>query len=279
MFAKILIAFYSRNGSTEALAKAIAEGARAQGAEVRLRRVREIVDREIMTHAPGWIENAERMNAAYDAPTEVDAEWADAIIFGTPTRFGNVSSELKAWVDTLGGLWFQGKLVGKAGSCFTSTSTQHGGNESTSLTMYNFMAHLGLIIVPLGYGDPAMFAAGTPYGASSVSGQNAAPPTAEDLEVARYQGRRVTQVAAALAAAHETATKCRDLRNANHGNCIIRAAPCHCRDCACPGERRLLHADTGDAPGQEDSQSGRCLGISFLLCRRHRLAGNGDDLF
>jgi NAD(P)H dehydrogenase (quinone) len=203
----ILIAFYSRNGSTEALAKAIAEGAEAQGAEVRLRRAREIVSRDVMSHAPGWAENADRMNAAYEAPTEADAEWADAIIFGTPTRFGNVSSELKAYVDSLGGLWFQGKLNGKAGSTFSSTSSQHGGNESTNLSMYNFMAHLGLIIVPLGYGDPAMFAAGTPYGATSISGQNGAPPTDLDLEVARYQGRRVAHVAAALKAAGETATK------------------------------------------------------------------------
>lgn len=205
--ARLLIAFYSRNGSTEALAKAIAEGAQAEGAEVRLRRVRELVSRDVMTKAPGWAESADAMNARYEAPTEADAEWADGIIFGSPTRFGNVSSELKAWVDSLGGLWFQGKLVGKAGSVFTSTSTLHGGNESTLITAYNFMAHLGLIIVPLGYADPAMFAGGTPYGASSVSGQNNQPPTDTDLEVARFQGRRVAQVARALKRAGETVTK------------------------------------------------------------------------
>jgi NAD(P)H dehydrogenase (quinone) len=203
----LLIAFYSRNGSTEALAKAVAEGAQAQGAEVRMRRAREIVGPEIMAKAPGWRENAERMNKLYEAPTEADAEWADAIIFGSPTRFGNVSSELKAYVDGLGGLWFQGKLVGKAGSAFTSTSSVHGGNESTILTTHNFMAHLGFIIVALGYGDPAVFEAGTPYGASSVSGQNNTPPTPKDLEVARYQGRRVAHVATALKAAGETKTK------------------------------------------------------------------------
>lgn len=204
---KILIPFYSRNGSTEALAKAIAEGAKAEGAEVTLRRVREIVSRDVMAHAPGWAENADRMNAQYEAPTEADAEAADAIIFGTPTRFGNVSSELKAYIDSLGGLWFQGKLNGKAGSVFTSTSSQHGGNESTSISLYNPMAHLGLIIVPLGYADSALFKAGTPYGASSVSGQNNAPPTADDLEVATFQGKRVAQVAKALKAAGLTQTK------------------------------------------------------------------------
>jgi NAD(P)H dehydrogenase (quinone) len=203
----VLIAFYSRNGSTEALANAIAEGARSEGAEVRLRRAREIVGEQVMMKAPGWLENAKRMNQLYEAPTEADAEWADAMIFGTPTRFGNISSDLKAYVDSLGGLWFQGKLVGKAGSAFTSTSTRHGGNESTIITMYNFMAHLGLIIVPLGYADPGLFTAGTPYGASSVSGQNNAPPTSEDLHVARFQGKRVTHVARALKAAGETRTK------------------------------------------------------------------------
>ena len=197
----VLIAFYSRTGVTEALARGVAEGAQAEGAEVRLRRAREIVGRDVMAKAAGWAENADRMNAAYEAPSEADAEWADAVVFGTPTRFGAVSSELKAYIDSLGGLWFQGKLNGKAGSAFTSTSTLHGGNESTSISLYNPMAHLGFIIVPLGYADPSMFQAGTPYGASAVSGQNSTPPSADDLAVARYQGRRVTQVAKALKSA------------------------------------------------------------------------------
>jgi NAD(P)H dehydrogenase (quinone) len=203
----VLIAFYSRNGSTEALANAVAEGARAEGGEVRLRRARELVGPEVMSKAPGWAEGAARMNAVYEAPTEADAEWADAIVFGTPTRFGAVSAELKAYIDSLGGLWFQGKLNGKVGGAFTSTSSMHGGNESTLISLYNPMAHLGLIIVPLGYADPALFKAGTPYGASSVSGQANSPPTADDLDVARFQGRRVAQVAAALKAARVTATK------------------------------------------------------------------------
>ncbi len=204
---KVLIAFYSRTGSTEALANAIAEGARSEGAQVTLRRAREIVSHDVMQKADGWAEAADAMNARYEAPTEADAEHADAIVFGTATRFGNVSSELKAYMDSLGGLWFQGKLNGKAGSGFTSTSSAHGVNESTIISMYHPMAHLGMIIVPLGYADPAMFKAGTPYGASTVSGQDHQPPTAEDLEVARFQGRRVTQVARALKAAGETATK------------------------------------------------------------------------
>ena len=203
---KVLIAFYSRTGATEALANAIAEGARAEGATVTLRRAREIVSRDIMAHAPGWEESADAMNAKYEAPTEADAVAADAIVFGTPTRFGNVSSELKAYIDSLGGLWFQGKLNGKAGGAFTSTSTIHGGNETTITSLYTPLVHLGMIIVPLGYADPVLFRAGTPYGASSVSGQNNAPPTADDLEVARFQGKRIAQVAKALKAVGMTQT-------------------------------------------------------------------------
>jgi len=205
--ANVLIAFYSRNGVTEALAKAVAEGAEAAGATVRLRRAREIVGPEVMARAPGWTDSAARMNAAYEAPTEADAEWADAIIFGTPTRFGSVASELKAYIDGLGGLWFQGKLNGKAGAVFCSTSTTHGGNESTLISLYNPMAHLGLIIVPNGYVEPVMYGAGTPYGSSAVSGQTSIPPTEADVQVARIQGRRVATVAQALKDAGLTPTK------------------------------------------------------------------------
>ena len=198
MDVNVLIAFYSRTGSTEALAQSVADGANSTGATVRLRRARESVSAEIINSVPGWAEAAARMNASYEAPTEADAEWADAIIFGTPTRFGSISSELKAYIDSLGGLWFRGRLNGKAGSVFTSSATPHGGNESTLISMYHPLAHLGLIIVPLGYADPTLFRAGTPYGASSVSGHSNTLPTADDLEVARFQGRRVCAVAAAL---------------------------------------------------------------------------------
>ncbi len=198
MPAKVLIVFYSRNGSTEKMALAVAEGAKAAGAEVRLRRARDIVGPDVMAKAPGWIENAARLDATYQAPTVDDADWADAIIFGTPTRFGNVSAELKAYIDSLGGLWFQGKLNGKVGAAFTSTSTPHGGNESTVISLFNPLAHLGFIIVPTGYADPAVFKAGSPYGASHVSGQNSSPPTEDELTVARFQGKRVAEVAAKL---------------------------------------------------------------------------------
>jgi NAD(P)H dehydrogenase (quinone) len=201
MAVNLLIAFYSRGGVVEALALGIAEGARAAGAEVRLRRVPDIVSEETKAKVSGWKEHSERMLAAYGAPTADDAVWADAIVFGTPTRFGNVSAELKAYIDSLGGLWFQGALNGKAGGVFGASATVHGGNEATLLSLYHPLAHLGFIIVPTGYADPSLFKAGSPYGATSVSYNKDAPPTEDDFVVARFQGRRTTEVAAALKAA------------------------------------------------------------------------------
>jgi NAD(P)H dehydrogenase (quinone) len=196
---KILIPFYSRTGTIERLALAVGEGATVEGAEIRLRRAREFVTPEVMAQAPGWKEQAEAMNARHQAPTADDAVWADAIIFGSPTRFGAVAAELKAYIDSLGGLWAKGALGGKLGSAFAGSATPHGGNESTILSLYNPMAHLGLIIVPTGFADAAMFkGAGTPYGASVVSGNPPSGPSPEELEVARFQGRRVAQIAKKL---------------------------------------------------------------------------------
>ncbi len=200
--ANILVVFYSRDGSVEALAKAVSEGARAAGADVRLRRVPEIVSPAVMAKVPGWEDRSKKMIAEYGVPTHADVEWADGIIFGTPTRFGNASAELKAFIDGLGGLWFQGKLNGKAAGAFTSTGGPHGGNETTVVSLFMPMAHLGFIIVPNGYThEKVLQGHGTPYGSSSMSGQNSAPPTADELEVARHQGARIAQVAAALKSA------------------------------------------------------------------------------
>lgn len=197
----VLIVFYSRDGSTEKMANLIAEGAEAEGAEVRMRRARDIVGPDVMAKVPKWAENSARMDKQYGNPTAEDVEWADAIIFGTPTRFGNSSAELKAFIDSLGGLWFQGKLNRKVGSVFTSTASPHGGNETTIVSLFNPLAHLGFIIVPTGYEDPAAFQAGSPYGASHVAGQQANPPNDAEAAVARFQGKRVAQVARALKAA------------------------------------------------------------------------------
>ena len=200
--ANVLVVFYSRDGSVEALAKAVGEGAREAGAEVRVRRVPDIVPLEVMSKVPGWEERSKRMLAQYGAPTLADVEWADGIVFGTPTRFGNTSAELKAFIDSLGSLWFQGKLNGKAAGAFTSTAGPHGGNEATVVSLFIPMAHLGFIIVPTGYTHAKLVQGhGTPYGASSISGQSGALPTADELEVAKHQGARITQVATALKAA------------------------------------------------------------------------------
>jgi NAD(P)H dehydrogenase (quinone) len=198
---KILIAFYSRTGTIERLARAVAEGAEGEGATLRLRRAREVVGTDIIHAVPGWKESAEAMNARYPAPTLEDAAWADAVIFGTPTRFGNVCSELKAYIDGMGGLWTKGALNGKVGSVFAGSSQVHGGNETTIVSLWNPLAHLGFIIVPTGYADPIMFGgAGSPYGASVVSGNPPAGPTETELAVARFQGKRVAQVAKKLIA-------------------------------------------------------------------------------
>jgi NAD(P)H dehydrogenase (quinone) len=199
MACRVLVVFYSRGGSVEALARAIGEGAEAAGAEVRLRRARELVGEDVMALAPGWSETAARMNGLYEAPSVADAEWADGILLGSPTRFGGPSSELRAWLESLGALWIQNKLVDKAGAAFTSTSVPHGGVETTILALYPTLAHLGLVIVPNGYGAPGSREAGTPYGSSSSSyGLDRRPPSEAELATARHQGGRLAEVAEAL---------------------------------------------------------------------------------
>jgi NAD(P)H dehydrogenase (quinone) len=197
----VLIAFYSRNGSTEALAKGIAEGAKSEGAEVRLRRAREIVGPEIMSKAPGWAENAARMNELYPAPSEEDAEWADAIIFGTPTRFGNMAAQMRNFLDQTGGLWASGALVGKVGSAFTSTATQHGGQETTLMAIHTNLLHFGMVLVGLPYSFAGQMrldevTGGAPYGATTIAGGDGSrQPSENELEGARFQGRLVAETA------------------------------------------------------------------------------------
>ena len=199
MSARILVVFYSRGGSVEGLAKALAEGAAGAGAEVRVRRARELVGPDVMKLAPGWAESAERMNALYEAPSLDDMRWADGVALGAPTRFGGAASELRAFLEGLGALWVRGELKDKAAGVFTASSAPHGGLEATALGLYPTLAHLGMIIVPTGYGIPELYRAGTPYGAGAVSrGAAREPPTADDLHVARYQGQRLTAAAGAL---------------------------------------------------------------------------------
>ncbi len=205
---RLLVVFYSRSGTVEALACAAADAAREAGAEVRLRRAREVADEEAMAQSKGWLEHARRQNALYEAPTKDDAEWADAILFGTPCYFGAMATELKNFLDQLGPQWKRGALAGKVGGAFASASWPHGGTEVVTLSLYAPMAHLGMVILPTGYTDEAMLEAGSPYGASAISGAENRAPRDEDLKAVRHQGRRMVAITNALIAAGEM--PCRD---------------------------------------------------------------------
>ncbi len=198
MAAKVAVIYYSATGNVYKLAQAIEEGAKEAGAEVRLRKVHELAPEEAIKSNQGWYDHALMTEDVPEAQLD-DLEWADAYIFGTPTRFGNVSAQLKQFIDTAGGLWFQGKLADKVVGGFTSASNANGGQESTLLSMYNVFMHWGSIIVPNGYTDQSIFAAGgNPYGTSSTGTDEG--PTEEELAVARYQGRRIAEKAQALVA-------------------------------------------------------------------------------
>jgi NAD(P)H dehydrogenase (quinone) len=191
--AKVAVIYYSATGNVYKLAQAVEEGAKEAGAEVRFRKVHELAPEEAIKSNQGWSDHALMTEDVPEAQLE-DLEWADAYIFGTPTRFGNVSAQLKQFIDTTGGLWFQGKLADRVVGVFTSASTLHGGQETTIASLFNVFAHWGAIIVPLGYTDEAIFTAGNPYGASSTG-----EPTEEELAAARHQGRRIAEKAEALA--------------------------------------------------------------------------------
>ncbi len=200
---RLLVVFYSRFGCVESLAVAVGEAAREAGAIVRLRRAREVVDEDVMAAGKGWLDSARRQNALYPAPSKDDAEWADAICFGTPCYFGAMATELKNFLDQLGAQWKQGKLAGKVGGALATASWPHGGSEVVTLSLYAPMAHLGMVIVPTGYTDEAMLEAGSPYGASAIVGAENAAPNEQDLDVARHQGRRMVAITDALIAADQ----------------------------------------------------------------------------
>ncbi|HEX2314557.1 MAG TPA: NAD(P)H:quinone oxidoreductase [Thermomonospora sp.] len=197
MSPRIAVIYYSATGNVHLLAEALAEGAAAAGADVRLRRVAELAPDTAIDANPAWRAHLEE-TAHVERATLDDLVWADGYAFGTPTRYGNVSAQLKQFLDTTGGLWQEGRLANKPATGFTSTYERHGGQESTLLSLYNVMHHWGAIIVPTGMVDyPLLHAAGgNPYGVSSISGDGA--PTEEVLAAARFQGGRLAEVAAAL---------------------------------------------------------------------------------
>ncbi|WP_027760333.1 NAD(P)H:quinone oxidoreductase [Streptomyces sp. AA1529] len=196
---KVAVIYYSATGTIATLAKEIADTAQSAGAEVRLRRVQELAPQSAIDSNPAWAANA-RDTADIPEATPDDIDWADAAILGTPTRYGNVTSQLKQYLDTLGPLWAEGRLADKVYSGFTSSSTLHGGQESTLLALYNSAHHFGGIIVPPGYTDPSKFEDGNPYGTSHVDAQGQKPVDGTALKAARVQAERVVRTTRALKA-------------------------------------------------------------------------------
>ena len=194
----VSIIYYSSTGTNHAMAQAIAEGAKAAGAELRVRLVEETAPAAAIDQNPAWRAFVDKTKNEPRAGLD-DLEWAHAVVFGTPTRYGNVASQLKAFIDTTGALWVQGKLADKVYAGFTSAQNSHGGQESTLLALYNTLYHWGAYIVTPGYTDNAVFGAGgNPYGPSVTTGSKGAPPSEADLAHARYLGKRVTEVAGKL---------------------------------------------------------------------------------
>lgn len=193
----VAIIYYSSTGTLHAMARAAADGAEKAGANVRLRKVAELAPPEAIDANPAWGQHI-RDTADVAQASPDDVAWADAVLFGTPTRFGTPSGQLKVFIDSTGVLWRAGQLADKVYSAFTASGTPHGGQESTILALGNVFYHWGGIIVPPGYTDPIQQQAGNPYGTSHVVGEG--PPGDVTLEAARYQARRVVDVTAALKA-------------------------------------------------------------------------------
>ena len=200
---KIKVIFYSMYGHTYRLAEAIAEGAREfQGSEVQLLQVPELVPAEVLEKSGAKKAREVFSHISYAKP--IDMVNADAIIFGTPTRFGNMCAQMHNFLDQTGGLWVQNAFVGKVGSVFTSSSTQHGGQEATIITFYITLLHLGMIVVGLPYSEVRQttmseITGGSPYGASSVSGASGGRmPSENELAMARFQGKHVASIASRL---------------------------------------------------------------------------------
>jgi len=200
---KVQVIFYSMYGHVHQLAEAVAQGAReVQGAEVSIYQVPELVPDEALERA-----GAKAARDAFAHIPVADPEQlaeADALIFGTPTRFGNMCAQMRNFLDRTGKLWMNGALVGKVGSVFTSTGTQHGGQETTITSFHTTLLHHGMIIVGVPYSEARLMnmdeiAGGTPYGASTLAGADGSrQPTENELAIARFQGRHVAEIAQAL---------------------------------------------------------------------------------
>jgi NAD(P)H dehydrogenase (quinone) len=201
---KIQVVFYSMYGHIHLMAKAVVEGASTvDGAEASLWRVPELVPEDQLVASGAKAAQSAFSQVPVIAPQQL-AE-ADAIIFGTPTRFGNMAAQMRNFLDQTGKLWLEGSLVGKVGSVFTCTATQHGGQESTILSFHTTLLHQGMIVVGLPYSEQRQMtmseiSGGSPYGASTIAGPDGRRmPSDNELAMARFQGKHVAQIAAALA--------------------------------------------------------------------------------
>ncbi|SBT38157.1 NAD(P)H:quinone oxidoreductase [Micromonospora auratinigra] len=197
---RIAVVYYSATGSVAEIAREMAVTAEKAGADVRLRRVAELAPQAVIDDNPAWTAN---VAATADIPvaTADDLIWADGVIMGSPTRFGNISSQLKQFLDTLGGVWQQGLLADKVYSGFTSTGTLHGGQESTLLALTHTFHHFGGIVVAPGYTHPDKFADGNPYGTAHHDAGGTAPVDDTTRAAARVQAERVVRFARAVSAA------------------------------------------------------------------------------
>ena len=199
--ANVLVAYYSATGNVHALAKAVRQGAEHAGAEVRLRHVEELASEMVISQNQAWGRHRSEVNDEPIATLE-DLEWADGVAVGTPTRFGNVAAQLKMFLDQAGELWAQGKLINKVATSFTSSQTDHGGQESTILALNNTFYHWGAIVLPLGYTVHEVFnGGGNPYGASHTSGTRVGHLAPDTVAAAVAQGARLARVARVIASA------------------------------------------------------------------------------
>jgi NAD(P)H dehydrogenase (quinone) len=189
------IVYYSSTGTISEIAKELRDAGVKAGAEVRLLKVAELAPQSAIDADAAWAANHAATVHVPEATPE-DIEWADVVLFGSPTRFGNVSAQLKQFMDTLGGLWAQGKLADKVYSGFTSSATLHGGQESTLLALYNSIHHFGGIVVAPGFTDLVKFVDGNPYGTSHVTFQGTKPVDDITRAAARHQAERLVKIAA-----------------------------------------------------------------------------------
>ncbi len=195
---KLAIIYYSSTGTIHSMAQRLSEAGEKAGAEVRLRQVPELAPAEAIASNAAWSQHFDNTKNEPKAAAD-DVVWADAVLFGTPTRYGNVASQLKQFIDTLGPQWGQGLLANKAYAGFTASMTQHGGQESTLLALYNTIYHFGGIVVAPGYTDPLKFADGNPYGASHVTGGgNDAPLTDVEFNALDHLAQRIVSVGGKL---------------------------------------------------------------------------------